>query len=362
MKKLTVIIIVFLIFLSSSVSFAEGESTILGVSPALIESAMNGKYLILQRKYEEAYALYQKLETEYPDSATGLFGQMAIWQVRMFENEDYRFKSQYIEAAKRYENFARRHLKEGDVPSWDLFVYGAADGMRGFFAVREGSYVQALSHALHAIRMMKRLKWREPDFVDVDLGFGSYKYWRSVLTNRLKFLPFFSDQRKEGIAMVNEVVKKGKYSSDLAMANLIFIYENEGDYNNAINMADQILAKYPKNIIVRFLKAKIKIAQKKYDEALALFDAIYATDNAISKVILNKGMIYYRKKDYLQARRELELYLTKENEKYWRAVAYYQLGLTAEAGGDKQTAITNYEKSLELHKIGDAKTRLEKLK
>jgi hypothetical protein len=77
-------IALFLNPLLSSFSQTRPES---GVSPLseIEQKAIIGRDLIFHRKYEEATQYFKKLALDYPSSLTGSFGQMAIWQAKMFE-------------------------------------------------------------------------------------------------------------------------------------------------------------------------------------------------------------------------------------------------------------------------------------
>lgn len=341
-------------------ALAYGSQT-LGVDGGLIEKAIRGKELIFERRYDEALKAFSEIEAAYPDSATGLFGQMAVRQVRMFENEDFRFKREYNDIEKKYDDFALRELRKGDIPSWELFVHGASDGMRGFFRGREGRWLDALMHGLHAMRMFKRLKWQEPSLVDTDFGFGMYKYWRSVFTSEIKFLPFFGDHREEGIRLIRKVAENGEFAKDLAVGGLVFVLSYEKRYDEALAAADRILAVYPENIIIKSLKGDILISKKKYDEALAIFQDIYGKNPEITTALFQQGRILFKKADYPGARKALEKFLGTGPEKEWGSSACYLLGMIAEAGNDKSGAVEYYKKSLKFYKNEAAKKRLSKL-
>jgi tetratricopeptide (TPR) repeat protein len=333
----------------------------LGVDPALIDAMMQGKDLMFQRRYSEALNHFDNIQNNFPESVGGFFGKMAVWQVRMFENDDFRFKSKYEVAEKEYDKFTTRQLRKGDVPPWELFVHGAADGMRGFFKGRQGKWFRALSHGMHAMRMFKQLKWKEPNFVDTDLGFGMYKFWRSVFTNELKILPFFSDARAEGVALVKKVATSGKYATDLAIGNLVFIYGQENQHDKAIAAANQILAKFPNNLIMKYQKGRNYLWAKRYDEALATFEDVYNSDPAITKALLQQGIALYKKKEYDGSRLILEKFIAVDKEKEYLAIAYYWLGRIAENNKDKETAMVSYKKSLSFHKLKASNARLKKL-
>jgi len=359
-KSICIILTTFILIISGCQVWASGK--ILGVDPNLINQAINGKKLIFQRQYSEALTLFEKIGRDYPESVTGLFGQMAVWQIRMFEYDDFRYRKQYQSLEAKCDKFSLRQLRKGNVPSWELFVHGASDGMRGFFRGREGRWFKSLKHGLHSMRMFKQLKWQEPGFVDVDLGFGMYKYWRSVFTSRLKILPFFGDYRKDGIKLIEKVAQNGEYSRDLAEANLVFIYGNERNFSKELQVLDRILAKYPQNLLMQLMKAKNLLNRKKTNEAMKLFDHIYAVDPNLSYILIYKGRVLFDNKKYAEAKDFFQAYLKNPSgNKYWLAIVNFRLGWIAEIEGDKEEAINYYEKALKYEKHKSIKSRLDKL-
>lgn len=347
-----------MIVLFSLPALAETQIT-LGVPDELVKASLECKELLFHRKYDEAFARFDELAKKFPESPTGVAGKMAIWQLRMYENEDFRFQRQYKEAEKAYDSFALKQLRAGNVPTWDLFIYGAVDGMRSFFESRTNSWWKALTSATHAVRMLKQARWNDPSFIDPDMGIGTYLYWRSVYTKEINFLPFFSDQRKNGISMIENVLTNGKYAKDLAQGNLIFIYRNEHQLDKAAAIADTILAQYPENLIIRFARGQIANEARKYDEALKLLDQVLKQDPAIKKVYYFKGQAYFGKKDLSEAKKYFDLFLQNETDKEWLAAAHFFLGWIAENQNDKATATTEYETALKLNpKQKSAKQRL----
>lgn len=359
MRKLVTLLVLAGILLSFQLSAGD---KILGVDPLLINGALQGKDLIFRRKYDQAMELFKQLEQKYPKSPTGLAGQMAIWQVKMFEHDDFRYMKEFVSAEKKYNDFATATIRKGDIPPWDFFIYGAADGMRGFFKTRQGNWLGSLSNAMHAVRMLDELKWREPNLIDADLGFGAYIYWRSAITNEIKILPFFRDRRKEGINLLQNVIKNGKYAGDLALGNLIFIYGNENKYGDSIKVADQLLEKYPENIVVRYQKGRVFMWAKKYNEALKMFEECYVMDPTIYKALLYEGTVYIRMGKIGEAKSALTKYVSVDSEKYGLAVGYYWLGRVAEAENNKPQAIEYYTKSLTYDKLKESQSRLKALR
>ena len=234
----------------------------------VISDTLKGKEFLFQRNYPAAIKLFEQIELDYLDSPSGTFGQMASYQMMMFENLDFRFRKEYGETEKRFEKVVSKMLK-GKPASWDLFVSGAGYGMRGFYYAREDKWFRALGSALRAVQLLKRAAYEDPSFIiDASLGIGMYNYWRSVMTKGLNFLPFFGDRRREGIRQIEKVANEGKHARDLSLANLAFIYAQEKTYSKSRKIVDNFLQDYPKNIVLRQLSARLYFITKSYDDSI----------------------------------------------------------------------------------------------
>ncbi|MBI2341766.1 MAG: hypothetical protein HYU98_03425, partial [Deltaproteobacteria bacterium] len=260
----------------------------------VISDTMRGKELLFQRDYPAALELFKKIERDYPDSPAGFFGQMAAWQIMMYENLDFRFRAEYEEVEQKFEKAVSIMLQNDPTP-WNLFVAGSAYGMRGFYYMRDNKWFRALGSAIRGIQLMKRAVWMDPSLIDARLGTGMYNYWRSVMTENINFLPFFGDRRQEGIAEVKEVIEKGTYSKDLAEANLAFIYGQENNYKMARVIADKFLALYPNNIIFRLFSGRLYSWTKDYDKSIGEFKKVMEIDPAMTKCLYYIGVVMTKK-------------------------------------------------------------------
>ncbi|PIR17396.1 MAG: hypothetical protein COV46_04350 [Deltaproteobacteria bacterium CG11_big_fil_rev_8_21_14_0_20_49_13] len=282
----------------------------------VISETLLGEELMFERNYPAALELFSIIEKEYPDSPCGTFGQLATLQIMMFENLDFRFKDQYVEAEKRFERVAYKTINNNPT-TWDLFILGAGYGMKGFYFAREGKWFRAVGSAVRATQLLKRAQFIDKTFVDSDLGIGMYNYWRSVLTKGLRFLPFFGDHTAEGIAAVENVIENGKYGKTLAEANMAFMLAREKRYDEARKILTLFLMKYPNNIILRQLSGDIYIDTKKYDKAAEEYKLIYKIDPEMTRAIFRLGRIYQKAGKNEESLKYYQQYLATGPEKDW---------------------------------------------
>lgn len=344
-----------------------------GTDADLIARSVEGERLLMGRDYSGAQALFQKLSEDYPESPAGAFGIMAMWQTRMFENRDFRFISHYDAAEKKMGALCDARLQYDRPSDWDLFVCASGFGMKGFFDARRDKWMQGLGGAIRSIRAYKRLLWQNPNFLDAEMGVGMYEFWRSVVTERFKFLPFFSDLRAGGMAKVERVVSGGKYVQDLARANLAYMQIEMKQYDTALQTLAPLIVKYPRNILMRQAKGEILWSQKKYSECYEIYAQILKEDAQMTRSLY--WMAASRVTPYMkpgakipddvatQARDQLNRYLQSRPIKVWSSASHYWLGLIAEWQGDRATAIAEYNEALKLDKGGakEIKARLARL-
>src|SRR5204863_8132922 len=114
--------------------------------------------------------------------------------------------------------------KNGNATAFDDFLCGASSGLRGFYYSRKDKLLAALGEANQAKKCLERAQQRDPQFYDVNIGFGLFNFWRSVFTSRFKILPFFKDNRLLGISQIQTAIDQGIFANDLARASLAFVY------------------------------------------------------------------------------------------------------------------------------------------
>lgn len=320
---------------------------------------ITGRDLILGRKYDEAIAHFKKIENDTPDSTLGTFGQMAVWQSKMFENFDFRYDKEYQDLSAKNKEIVDRVLKNPDSSAWDLFLAGASAGIRGFYLMRKDQVLRALSEANIARKALERTLQKDPNFSDVYLGLGMFDYWRSVFTNRFKFLPFFSDKRAQGLAEVEKAMKEGRVVGTLAQASLAFCYYEGRQNARAIALLTDLLKKYPENVIFKNILGDIYASQRNFVEAHKMFDAVLNAHSDINLPRFFKAKTYFMAGDYAEARKWYEAFIAHKPTPEWASYAVADLGRLDLKEGKEKEAFERFKEALRLY--GDNKAALRDL-
>src|SRR5262249_51980196 len=118
-----------LLFLFFNITFpATGLSQSLPISnPALTpleQRAIAAREMIFHRKYDEAFHSFKNIAQEFPASLTGTFGQMAVWQAKMFENYDFPYDKEFEGISQENKILTEKVLADPNSEVWELFLAG----------------------------------------------------------------------------------------------------------------------------------------------------------------------------------------------------------------------------------------------
>ncbi|MDZ7371105.1 MAG: hypothetical protein ONB12_08045 [candidate division KSB1 bacterium] len=155
-----------------------------------------------------------------------------------------------------------------------LFYRGGALSYYGLHFSRSGKYWQGISYSIRAVRTLQKVLEIDDSWNDVYLAIGCYKYWRSYLTRIFSWLPFFADQREEGIQDIKKAYRTAKFSKWPALSNLGWIYMQEKEYSLAEKCADEGLSAFPKSRFFLWLKAEAAAKQQRIKEAAELYQLL----------------------------------------------------------------------------------------
>lgn len=277
-----------------------------------IDSLINqGIELSIVHNYAAAESIFANIISENPDSPAGYFFMAATIQSKMMDFESDRWEEIFHHFIQKTLSAAEKQLAENSNDSYSLFYQGSALSYLAFYNGRKKEYISALKNAVAGVSKLKELSEIDPDFEDVYFGLGSYKYWRSHATRHLNWLPLLSDDRTEGIRMVQRTVENGRYTRYAAMNQLIWMLLDAGRSGEAFSWALRGLGKFPTSRFFLWGAAKSALSLQNLSDAEDYFNRLL---NSITAEPLNNGY-----NEYICRINLAEIYF--EQEKHSRAAA-----------------------------------------
>ncbi len=187
-----------------------------------------------------------------------------------------------------------------------LYWLGAIEGLKASFAEAvERRHLAAIRAGNDAVDHHREVLKLDPKQIDANLTVGLYEYVIGSLPLAYKLvagLTGFRGSKKKGLALLEQVAKEGTWSRDDAASLLIVLYTREKRYQDALLLARELAAKYPRNYLVRLEAAgalvahaeqerkakRLDAASKAEQEAFAIFDHLLqdrALRSTVSRVL-----------------------------------------------------------------------------
>ena len=147
---------------------------------------------------------------------------------------------------------ARLRSQPADVQA--LYDLGAAYGvLASYTASVEGRVAGAFSQARRAFNAHERVMELDSRRKDAGLVIGTYRYIVLTLPFPLRWMAYvagFGGDREYGVRLVEEAARfKGDTQTDAKVA-LLLLYNREARFKDALAVADDLIARYPRNRIV----------------------------------------------------------------------------------------------------------------
>ena len=336
-------------------------ATSLKMSPQLVQRASEALRLVYARDYRAARSAFSELHREHPELAIGNVGRMLIFQCLMLENFDYRFERQY----QAHASLAIRDLEAAQqVPgneAWEHFLKGGVLGIEAIHEMRKSNYVASMRKGLEALTSLRALEESAPDFVDPDLGYGLFFYWRTVIGQTSPLIPEGEDRRAQGIAMIEKVEQKGAFVAPGATLALAYIYSESGKPRKALAHSKRLHNRYPNNVINGLLRVRLLMRLRRYVTAHEAINQILAVDTDNHRVHYYRATIFLRQNQLVQAHSSIDAFLAMPLEEDPRAYGLHRKADIFFRQKNYVQARVFYKKAVELNGYSPSKKRLARV-
>ncbi len=270
---------------------------------------MNSIDLDFKEKFKAAEDEARKIIKKYPDHPAGYFFCAAALESWMRCYETDKREEQFYELCDETIDKAEKLLSREPDNDWASFFLGGADGFKGTYESRYEKWITSFRHGWKGVSTLTTLHKKNPAIKDVFYGLGMYDYWRSALTKILWWMPGMENKSRLGIEELEIARKEGVYTNLSANADLVAIYNNEGQCKAALAIANEMLEKFPEALRFLWGKAAALYLLGKFDESESVYRSILGRveadqfDNHYNAVLCHYWLarIYLKMKRYTQS-------------------------------------------------------------
>lgn len=328
-----------------------------------IGRAWQGTEHIYGREYKQGQDIWFALHQDYPGRAVQHIGSVLVYQSRMMENWDFRGEDQYRyhsdEAIRQLEAAIEEPGNEG----WEHFAMAGMLGIESINVFRKDEYVAAVGKGIDALNHIQEVKQVAPNFADIYLCDGLYKYWRTVVAQSSKAIPDGVDERQAGIADMKLAEQKAVFVGPGSSIGLTYTYIEEDQYKTALTYTSKLKQDYPSSVINLLLHARVQLYLKRYNPALKTLDQVKAVAPENQRMHYYYSTAYMKKGALLKAHASVDTYLGfSDVTAYYRGQAWHRKGDLYYRQKNFDEAEKAYKEAVRLTGYKPAKKRLEKIK
>jgi tetratricopeptide (TPR) repeat protein len=337
--------------------------------------AQKGISEIYNIKFEEAEVTFREMIADYPEHPAGRFFLAMIdwWKILLdLDNESYDdiFFQKLEDVIYQCDEILSDDSENVDA----LFFKGGAIGFRGRLRAYRESWIKAADDGREALPIVERASFLDPDNVDVQLGFGIYNYYASVIPDQYPLIKplmifFPSGDKAKGIEQLAKTASEGKYARYEARYFLMTLfYNNEGNFLEADKYADMLISDFPDNPTFQRWKGRIAVRKGNYPSASEIFSDIirkaeegfpgYNNDKVIREAAYYIA-VHHRNinepdsaKKYFSITDELSQKVDREEESGFLINSVLYLGMVNDQLGLKEEARKHYSRLLKMREYG----------
>lgn len=330
----------------------------------LKEPILKGIDRLMNRDLEAAEALFKGLEGR---DRTGVLVPLLLSYVqlaRVEEKEDPdedldRYRALMAAVVEKVEAALAKASQDPDL----LFLAGMAFGQKGIADGTTNHYLAAYKGIRKAIRLFEEALKLDPEEYDAYYGLGLYHYAFSRLPGFYRTLASIilpTGDREQGLKELRLAAEKGTYTKMLAKVALLRIYGTpEESYEEALPLAEELIARYPGSPELYFHLALIYSELGRHPEALRIAEEIRVhierEENHFTKVMLPRywqlmGKIFMDHGDFSQAIAFFQKAIEEGNKRYAWAVAWAwtRMGMVYDLLGQREEARKHYKMALKV--------------
>ncbi|MCX8104966.1 MAG: hypothetical protein N3D80_03720 [Ignavibacterium album] len=330
-------------------------------------------------KFEDAEKTFRSLIADYPNHPAGRFFLAMIdwWKILLdVENEshDEIFFQKLEDVIFQCDQILKKD--PGNVDA--LFFKGGSIGFRGRLRSLRESWLKAADDGREALPIVERAAKLDPDNLDVQLGFGIYNYYASVIPEEYPIIKplmifFPSGNKEEGLKQLKNTAFNGKYAKYEARYFLMTIYYRyESNPWQAEEFAKMLVDDFPDNptfqrwlgrIYVR--QGKMQLADSVFKDVLRKADENFYGYNFPSSLREANYYIGYNyklnneldsAKIYLTRCAEISGQIDKDEESGFLINSTLYLAQISESKNLFEEAISYYERLLKMRDWGNSHT------
>lgn len=349
--------------------------------PAFEALARRGIDHVYNLEFEKADEEFRELIRMNPGHPAGhFFAAMVQWWRIMIDIDNEQYDKEFLAALDGVVQMCDSLLEINPDDVTAIFFKGGSIGFQGRLKFHRNDYFGAANAGRKALPLVQDASALDPNNFDILLGSGIYNYYAEVIPKEYPFVrPLIlfipPGDREKGIDQLTKASQRGTYASVEAsyfLLQIYFFYEH--DYFRAQEIARQLSARFPNNMLFHRYVGRCHVSLGNWGEAEQVFAEIVVR---VRKGMRGYGAVVEREAEYylgmaaMGAKRlddalarfyrcdELSRMLDKNEQSGFMALANLKMGMVYDAQSRRDLALAQYRKVLGMKDYKDSRAQAE---
>ena len=242
------------------------------------EKLQEGIEAFYNTEWEKADSLFQELmEEDENDPQPHFFSSMMPFWEYFFIEQNEELADEFLSRSEKAVQLSEQKLDRSPNDTTMVLLLSGLHGYRSLVAAGESNYRVAIRSGMTGFSYTRKLLSLDTDRPDARIGRGMFYYMLGSVPSELKWatnIAGLKGDMEQGFEELKKAAESDSYVSNDAIMLLMYLYNKEERYDEALSYADKLTERLPKNIIFKFKKAEILENSGNKDQARELFAEI----------------------------------------------------------------------------------------
>lgn len=233
--------------------------------------------------WTESEKIFRELAAEAPNDPRPLFFEsMKPFLEYFFIEQNEKLADEFLDVSAKAVELSEKQLESAKNDTTMVLLLSGLHGYRGLVAAGQNRHRIALSSGLTGFNYTRKLLSLGSDRPDARIGRGMFYYMVGSIPSGMRWASNIVGLRadvEDGFDELKMAAETNSYIRNDALMMLMYLYEREGRYGDALHYAEILTGELPKNVIFQFKKAEILELTGNNGDALNVYRKIVSIDN-----------------------------------------------------------------------------------
>ncbi len=271
----------------------DSTESVLNEKTSYQEQLEAGIEAFYQTDWDQANKIFSEIKEQYPkDPTPHFFESMMPFLEYFFVDQSEELANEFLEKSERAVELSHENLEKSSTDTTMVLMLSGLYGYRGLVAAGQGEHRIALQSGLKGFNYTRQLLSLDSHRPDARIGKGMFYYMVGSVPSGMKWavnIFGLNAEIEDGFHELKMAANSNSYVSNDAKMMLMYLYQKEERFDDALNYANELTDELPDNVIFLYKKADILVNIGNREAAIRVYKSIIDKNNPNLNLITEKS-------------------------------------------------------------------------